>query len=80
MSTTTTTTKSSNDHDCEVVVVGAGLAGLTTAYRIASLKPTEPSDKKPKVILCDAWEIGGRTKSRQMDEKDTNDKVSVGGK
>lgn len=51
----------------DAVVVGGGMAGLTTAYRLASLKQ--------KVALCDAWEVGGRTKSIEID----GDKVSVGG-
>ena len=51
-----------------VVVVGAGLAGLSTAYRLVSLKQ--------KVILCDAWQVGGRTKSIVLGG---SDHISVGG-
>ena len=52
----------------DVVVVGAGMAGLTTALRLAQLGQ--------KVALTDAWQIGGRTKSIAMEN---GDKVSVGG-
>lgn len=59
--------KSRETEEYDVVVVGAGLAGLSTAYRMASLGK--------KVLLCDAYEIGGRTKSIDWG----SDKVSVGG-
>lgn len=55
--------------DCDVVVVGGGLAGICCALRLAELQQ--------KVILLDAKQLGGRTKSILM--KNSIDKVSVGG-
>eukprot|EP01127_Copromyxa_protea_P004275 TRINITY_DN14156_c0_g1_i1.p1 TRINITY_DN14156_c0_g1~~TRINITY_DN14156_c0_g1_i1.p1 ORF type:complete len:972 (+),score=219.29 TRINITY_DN14156_c0_g1_i1:27-2918(+) len=55
--------------EADVVVIGGGLAGITSAMRMAKLGCS--------VVLCDAWELGGRTKSLLMDNG--KDKVSVGG-
>lgn len=52
----------------KAIVVGAGMAGLTSALRLAELGLS--------VTLCDAGQVGGRTKSILIDGKD---KVSVGG-
>jgi len=45
----------------DIIVVGAGLAGLTTAYRLASLY--NKAGIKKSILLTDAYGIGGRTKS-----------------
>lgn len=52
----------------DVVVVGAGLSGLTAAFRLAELGQ--------RVAIVDAWEVGGRAKSITMLN---GDKISVGG-
>ena len=47
----------------DVIVVGAGLSGLTNAYRI--LETAALLGEKPKVIVLDsASKFGGRTRSR----------------
>lgn len=61
--------KSAECRHCDVVVIGSGLSGLTTAYRLARLDVS--------VILVEASDyLGGRTRSIKLD---TGDVVSVGG-
>jgi monoamine oxidase len=59
--------KQEKQEECDVVIVGGGLAGLSAAMRISSLGK--------KVIVLDATELGGRTKSIVLGD----DHISVGG-
>src|SRR6187200_802386 len=45
-----------NDHDCDTVVVGAGIAGISTAYELAS--------RGQKVVLIDRSKIASGITAR----------------
>jgi hypothetical protein len=42
---------------CDIAIIGTGMTGVSTAYHLSRLHATNPSGKKPSIVILDAREV-----------------------
>jgi len=76
---TSTPTNASAVEECDVLVLGAGLAGTSAAWRLVGERPAEDTGPPPRVCVLEASDrIGGRTKDYDIPDCSTRQTVELG--